>query len=226
MDSNFLESVLSALPVILSGAFSLAALYYSYIWLPSKMRKVYRQSLLTLSRAVETKDTGCEGRAERVADYSIAVARDMRVSKRGRLMIEYAAFLQDVGHVRVPHAILDKTESLTEDEINILKTHPVIGDEIVSQVKFLKDVAQIIRHHHEVWDGSGYPDGLCGKDTPLGSRILSVCTAYDMMVRPRCSDPDLCRDDVLLWIREQSGILYDPAVVDAFLKVMKEQNLD
>ncbi|MHB0999006.1 MAG: HD-GYP domain-containing protein [Armatimonadota bacterium] len=226
MYKNLLESVLSLLPVILSGAFTLGVLYYSYVWLPMKMRKVYRQSLLTLSRAVETKDTGCEGRGERVADYATAIARVIGVPRCKQIMIEYAAFLQDVGHVRVPHSILDKTEPLTEDETTVLETHSIIGADIVLQVKFLKDTAKIIRHHHEIWDGSGYPDGLKGTDIPLGSRILAVCTAYDIMVRPRCGGSDLCRDDVLLWLREQSGIQYDPAVVDAFLKVMKEQNLD
>lgn len=226
MDNNLLAAVISAFPVIVSVALTVGALYYSYIWLPIQMQKAYRQSLLTLSRAVETKDTGCDGRGERVAGYVVAVARELKIPSKKMREMEYAAFLHDIGNVRVPHYILNNPKSLETTDLDVLKLHPVVGSKIVAEVKFLKDIAPVVRHHHELWDGSGYPDGLSKENIPFGSRILAVCTAYDSLVCPRCIDSRICKDDALLSIRAGSGTLYDPVVVDAFLKVMKEQNLD
>lgn len=117
------------------------------------MRRAYRQSLLTMARAVETKDAGAEGHGERVARYVVAIAREMRIPRAQIVRMEYAAFLADIGNVRVPRAILSKKGKLTAKEFEILKQHPVIGAEMVEQVGFLKDIAPMIRHHHEYWDG-------------------------------------------------------------------------
>lgn len=221
-----LHSFILMLPVVISGALTVVALYISYRWLPVRMHKVYRQSLLTLSRAVEVKDTWSEGRGERTARYMVAVVGKLRIPGKERLMMEYAAFLHDIGNVRVPHLILNKVEPLTESEQEILRMHSVVGAEIVSQVKFLKDIAPIIRHHHEAWDGSGYPDGLRGEDIPIGSRILAVCAAYDSIILPRTGMSPLRRDDAIEEIRAGSGTCFDPTVVNAFSSVMNEKNMD
>jgi HD-GYP domain-containing protein (c-di-GMP phosphodiesterase class II) len=208
--------IVSLLVTVIAGC-------YAYVYLPIAMRKAYRQSLRTLSRVVETKDTGAEGRGERVAAYAVQVAKELRVPAKERQKIEYAAFLQDIGNVRVPHKILNKTQALSPKEFEIVKQHTLVGAEMVGQVKFLSDIAPIIRHHHECWDGSGYPDGLKGKEIPLGSRILAVCTAYDSMTRERAFRHGMDKETAIRELRAGSGTKYDPEVVRAFLKVLKKQ---
>jgi len=207
-----------------SVAVTVGAMGYSFVYLPAQMRRAYRQSLLTLARAVETKDVGSEGHGERVADYVLAVAREMRVPGRQRRRMEYAAFLQDIGNVRVPHAILNKAEGLTDEEFSIVKAHSVMGADMVERVKFLRDISPIIRHHHERWDGSGYPDQLSGEGIPLGARILAVCTAYDSMVRARAYRAQLDEETAVREIRAGAGNKFDPEVVNAFLKILKQRH--
>ena len=207
-----------------SALVTLAVVCYTYVYLPRQMHRAYRQSLVTLARAVETKDVGSVGHGERVAEYTVAVAEEMNLPKGERTKIEYATFLQDVGNARVSHAILNKTESLTDEEFQEVKSHVVIGAEVVEEVKFLQDISPIIRHHHEAWDGSGYPDGISGDKIPLGSRIIAVCTAYDAMIHDRPYRAAIDENKAISNIRADAGTRYDPAVVDAFLRILKKKH--
>lgn len=207
---------------IISIGLTLVAGYYAYIYLPRRMKQAYRQSLLTLARAVETKDMGALGHGERVAHMVVDLAREMGVPERDLHLIEYAALLQDIGNVHVPHSILNKTEHLTPEEFEILRSHAVVGANMAEQVTFIKSIAPIIRHHHEAWDGSGYPDGLTGSEIPLGARILAICTAYDSMTHARAYRGHIDEGVAIRELRAGSGTLYDPLVVNAFLKVVKK----
>ncbi|MHB1455709.1 MAG: HD-GYP domain-containing protein [Armatimonadota bacterium] len=217
-------SFLSVLPLTISIIITIIALYISYKWLPDRMQNVYRQSLLTLSRAVEVKDTRSEGKGERIAKHMVAISELLKIPRKQRPMMEFAAFLHDIGNVRVPHYILNKTEPLTDEEMVILKAQPVIGSEIVSQVKFLEDIAPILRHQYEAWNGSGYPDHLQGDAIPLGSRMLAVCAAYDSITHPRGGEAALSENERIAAIRSGSGILFDPMIVEAFIKILKENH--
>lgn len=217
-----MDSFLMSPAFVLASGFTAAVAYYSYIYLPMKMRKAYRQSLLTLARTVETKDAGAVGHGERVAKYVVAVAKEMHVPKKEALNMEYAAFLQDIGNVQVPHYILNKSTHLSETEFEILKQHTVVGAEMVNGIRFLKSIAPIIRHHHEAWDGDGYPDRLEGLAIPLGSRILAVCTAYDSMLHARSYREGMDRDQAVREIRSLASVKYDPTVVETFLRVLKK----
>jgi HD-GYP domain-containing protein (c-di-GMP phosphodiesterase class II) len=215
--------------ILLSPAFIVSAMItggvggYAYIYLPVQMRKAYRQSLLTLASAVETKDTSSIGHGRRVAELVMATARQMRLSRKEYTKMEYAAFLQDIGNVRVPHSILNATDSLTPEQFEIVRNHTLIGADIVEQITFLRDISPIIRHHHEYWDGAGYPAGLKGDQIPLGARIIAVCTAYDAMVHEKPYRPAIDEDEAIRSIRAAAGAKYDPAVVDAFLKALKKR---
>lgn len=218
------DSLLTSPAFILSAIATVGLGGYSYLYLPFQMRKAYRQSLLTLARAVETKDLSTEGLGERVARYTVAVARAIRVPAKERRKMEYAAFLQGIGNLKIPSAILNKPGPLTDEEVEIAKTHVEVGADMVQRVEFLKDIAPIIRAHHEAWDGSGYPQGLKGKDIPLGARILAVCSAYDAMTHDRPYRPALDEETAVREIRALSGSKFDPEVVDAFLKVIKNRH--
>ena len=225
MATNIINMLLSP-AVIISLILTGAAVFYSYIYLPMQMRKAYRQGLLTLAGTVEAKDQGSEGHGERVARYVLDVAVAMRVPGKELRRMEYAAFLQDIGNVNVPHSILNKKGRLTKKEFDILKSHVVQGADMIEQNKFLLDIAPIVRYHHEAWDGSGYPEGLKGEDIPLGARILAVCTAYDSMIHTKSYRIGISEDKVIREIRASSGTRYDPTVVDVFLNVLKHQTRD
>jgi len=219
MEASFLQSpafIISALITIGAGG-------YAYGYLPRQMRHAYRQSLLTLAGAVETKDTGAVGHGGRVAAHVVATAREMRVPRKQITRMEYAAFLQDIGNVRVPHFILNRAENLSPEEFEIVRTHATIGAEVAERVTFLKDIAPIIKHHHEAWDGSGYPDGIRGEEIPLGARMIAVCTAFDAMTHEKAWRRAMSVDDAVSTIRGGAGSKYDPAVVDAFLRALKKR---
>ncbi|MBP6963116.1 MAG: HD-GYP domain-containing protein [Armatimonadetes bacterium] len=219
---NVLE-LLKSPAIVISLAATVAAVLYSYVYLPRRMGRAYRRSLLTLASAVETKDMRAAGHGERVAEYATATARQMRLPKRLIRNIEYAAFLEDVGNIRVPHAILNKPGKLTREEMEQLEAHPAIGQEIVEQVRFLKDIAPYLRHHHEKWDGSGYPDGLMGEQIPLGARILAVATAFDSMTSERPYHAKMDEDAAVAELKAGAGAQFDPAVVEAFLRMLQKR---
>ena len=221
--SSFLE-LLRSPALAISLVATVAAAVYSYIYLPRRMGRAYSRSLLTLARAVETKDLKAAGHGERVAEYAAAIARQMGLPRKMGKNLEYASFLQDVGNIRVSHSILNKPEKLTKEEMKELQTHTTIGEEIVMQVAFLKEIAPFIRHHHEAWDGSGYPDGLTADEIPLGARILAVATAYDAMTSERSYHERMDEDSAVGQLRKLAGKKYDPSVVEAFLRVLQKSH--
>ena len=225
MPNNPLNFWVLAIAVL---ALSLTALsvYVSRVHLPAKIREAYRKSITALAAAVETKDSGTVGHAQRVAHLTTEVASRLGVQGEELVRIEYAALLRDIGKVKVPQRILNKTETLTDEEWGKVQQHSEFGAEMVEAIPFLAPSADLVRYHHEYWDGSGYPDGLAGEQIPLGSRILSVAADYDAMVSERPYHPvALSVDEALAEIREGSGGKYDPRVVDVFAGLIEEEGV-
>jgi putative nucleotidyltransferase with HDIG domain len=208
------------------GMITVGSAYWSRLALPRQMDQAYRASLHALAAAVETKDSGTVGHARRVADYAVAIARDMGLPSSELQKIEHAALLRDIGKVNIPHSLLNKTEALTEEEFDTIKSHAKIGSEIVLQTPFLARCANIIIHHHERWDGSGYPSGLQEEDIPLASRILSVANDYDAMISDRPYHKALPESTAARIIKEGAGASFDPAVVEAFLRILEKEGID
>ncbi|HOK53985.1 MAG TPA: HD-GYP domain-containing protein [Armatimonadota bacterium] len=214
-------------PVILAVGIALVitlgSTYYSTFYQPRKMERAYKRALYALAAAVETRDSGTIGHARRVADYAVAVAEDLGIDKKEQLKIEYAALLRDIGKVNVPAALLNKSTPLTVEEWEHVKTHSQIGAEMVQAVPFpfLSYLSDIILHHHECWDGSGYPDNLQGEEIPLASRILAVTTDYDAITSDRPYHESQPHEVAIAQIKSGRGTRYDPAVVDAFLRVIE-----
>ena len=132
-----------------------------------------------------------------------------------------ASELHDIGKVAIPDAILNKPGPLTEDEWAFMRRHTLIGERILSAAPALRPVASIVRSSHERWDGSGYPDGLAGKETPLGARIIAVCDAYHAMVSERPYRPAMSAGEALAEIRRCSGSQFDPRVVDVLAEALE-----
>jgi HD-GYP domain-containing protein (c-di-GMP phosphodiesterase class II) len=169
-----------------------------------------------LSNAVEARDAYTGKHAERVTAYGIALAHAAGLDTDRLPQIEFGFLLHDVGKVGVPDAILFKPGALSQDEFSLIAQHPVIGSEILRDVDFLGEGKLVVRHHHERWDGTGYPDGLAGDDIPLAARVFAVADALDALTTDRPYRRGTRFARAREEIRAHAGSQFDPDVVDAF----------
>jgi HD-GYP domain-containing protein (c-di-GMP phosphodiesterase class II) len=187
------------------------------------MRQVHIETVRALTSAIEASDRYTRGHSERVTMYSVAIAREMRLSERRVQMLEYAGFLHDMGKIGVRHEILLKPEKLTEDEWVIMRSHPSMGAKIVSGLHFLEGAREVVLHHHERYDGGGYPDGLRNADIPLEARIVKVADAFDAMMSDRPYRKSLGLERALAELQNGRGTEFDPAVVSVFVDLVERR---
>ena len=186
------------------------------------LRDNYLATVRTLAFIVEAKDSSTREHLERTHDYARALARVVMPSQGVTVEMSYGFLLHDVGKVGIPESILCKPGPLTDAEYEVMKTHPLIGVQIVTPMAFLGDAVDVIRCHHERWDGHGYPDGLAGENIPLGARIFSVCDTFDAMTSDRPYRRALPFDDAVSEIERNGGTQFDPDVVKAFIEMCNE----
>ncbi len=197
--------------------------YYALWLLPRQIRRDYHEGLQALARAVEVRENGTTGSAKRRGYYASEVARQLGVSGRLVQDIEFAALLQEIGKVSIPYAILNKAGELTPDEQEVLKLHGVLSQRMVEQVPSLARLAPLIRHHHENWDGTGYPDGLQAEEVPLASRILHIVGDFVEALRGQDASDAALRLRVLEQMLTGKGTLYDPQVFEVFEEVVRAE---
>ncbi len=184
-----------------------------------QLSDLYLSTIETLAMAVDAKDQITHGHIRRVQIYALELAKLLGVRDEGQLKaIEAAALLHDMGKLAIPEHILNKPGKLTVPEFDKMKRHADIGADLLSAIKFPYPVVPIVRHHHEHWDGKGYPAGISGTDIPLGARILSVVDCFDALTSDRPYRPRLTTEDAFATIVQARGSLYDPLVVDTFVK--------
>lgn len=172
----------------------------------------------TLSTAIDARDDVTPRHVRRVQHGTLSLARELGVTDEDTLCgLEAAALLHDTGKIAVPEHILNKPGRLTASEFETMKRHAPIGAQILASIEFPYPVAPVVRHHHENWDGTGYPDGLKGEDIPLGARILSVVDCFDALTSDRPYRMRMTAQQALSIIIERRGIQYDPTIVDAFV---------
>jgi len=188
-----------------------------------KLQKSMRGIIQTLSVAIESKDSYAIGHQKRVAKLARCIAEEMGLSKDRIEGVTIAASLHDIGKISIPTEILNKSDQLSEDEFNMIKSHPRLGYDILNEIEFPHPIAQIVLQHHERLDGSGYPSSLSGKDILLEAKILSVADVIDAMLSPHPYRPAFGLDKVLDEISRNRGILYDFNVVYACLVVFNEK---
>lgn len=177
----------------------------------------------SLADAVETRDPHTGGHSLRVAAYAEDIARELRLPETEVARIVAAGRLHDLGKISVADEVLTKLEELTDEEFASIRRHADVGAQVASQLSLSRDQALYIRHHHEWYDGSGYPDGLQGRDIPLGARILALAEAWDTMTTPRSYREALTREEALRKIEAGREIQFDPRVLDAFLAVLRRR---
>jgi putative nucleotidyltransferase with HDIG domain len=188
-----------------------------------EVERLYRATVETLALAVDAKDQVTHGHIRRVQRHAMAVARALGVTNSTELKaLESAALLHDVGKLAMPDYVLNKPGSLTQREFETIKQHAAKGATILNAVDFPYPVVPTVRHHHEWWNGRGYPDGLAGEAIPLSARILAVVDCFDALTSDRPYRRRLSDDTAIEMLRERSGTVYDPQIVEGFIKLVPE----
>jgi putative nucleotidyltransferase with HDIG domain len=185
--------------------------------------RLYMSTIETLAMAIDAKDQVTHGHIRRVQRFALGLAVELGVRDESQVKaLEAAALLHDTGKLVVPEHILNKPGRLTPGEFEKMKLHAAAGAEILSAIHFPYPVVPIVRHHHEAWDGSGYPDGLKGTQIPLGARILQVVDCFDALTSDRPYRGRLTDEDALAVLMQRRGTMYDPLVVDTFVAVKEK----
>lgn len=178
-----------------------------------KLFSVYHDVIDCLTGALEARDIYTKGHSERVSDFAKAMALKLGLDDERVELVHIAAHLHDIGKIGISDTILNKSEKLTDEEYEIIKTHSQIGYDILSKSDSLNYIAKIILHHHEAYDGSGYPHAIKGEDIPLESRIIAIADSIDAMTSDRpyrkALSMDRCKDE----LERCSGSKYDPILV-------------
>jgi putative nucleotidyltransferase with HDIG domain len=221
-----LEFILAILPLLI-------VLFLTYQWSNQRieaersrnieLNRVFLSTIEALALAIDAKDQVTHGHIRRVQRYTIALATALGVRDQKDLdAIRAAALLHDTGKLAVPEHILNKPGPLTPSEFERMKVHADVGADIIRSIDFPYPVEPIVRHHHENWNGTGYPAGLKGQEIPVGARILSVVDCYDALTSDRPYRPRYSREHAEQVLRERRGVWYDAWVVDEFLKILDD----
>lgn len=187
------------------------------------VNRMYLSTIETLAMAIDAKDQITHGHIRRVQRYAVGLAKSVGVNDETQIKaIEAAALLHDMGKLAIPEFILNKPGRLTTNEFDVMKQHANIGADILSSIQFPYPVVPIVRHHHESWDGTGYPDGLKGVAIPLGARVLSVVDCFDALTSDRPYRPKLSIEDAIAILVQRRGSMYDPLIVDKFIEAQEQ----
>ncbi len=182
----------------------------------------YLQIIRALSLTLESKESYLIGHTDDVVKYAAILARELGLSQKEIFVITQAAILHDLGKIAIHDYILAKPDKLTETEWQEIKQHPIKGAKILEALPFLKDVAEIVKHHHEYYNGNGYPEGLKADEIPYGARILSIADAVDSMLSDRPYRKKMSVREVIEELQKNKGKQFDPVLVEKFLDLIKE----
>jgi ribonuclease P protein subunit RPR2 len=181
------------------------------------LQEAYKETVAALASALESKDTGTRAHSQRVQHYAVELAKTLRADVAYDPSAEYGFLLHDVGKIGIPDKVLQKPGPLSEDERRLMQTHPVVGEQMLYGVAFLQGTGlEVVRSHHERWDGSGYPDGIAGTEIPLGARIFAVADTLDAITSDRPYRRAGSWRDAGGEILKEAGRQFDPDVVRAF----------
>jgi len=186
-----------------------------------KTGNLFKETVSALLSVIEMYDSSLRESSGRIAGNCIAFCRKLKLSKEESERIYFAGLLHDIGMFHVPVEVLNKTEKLTEDEQAMLQMHPAISEKILSNITFLNGVLPVVRHHHERFDGSGYPEGKKESDIPYGSRILALADTYDAMVTGRPYKEKNVIKDIIEEVQKEAGKQFDPNLVNEFVQFLK-----
>lgn len=189
-----------------------------------KIKDSYFEIAKALAQAIEAKDPYTHGHSARVVEHAVSIAQKLDLPEEEKELLKYAAMLHDIGKIGVKGIVLNNPNSLTGEEYDEIKKHPLVGEGIIQPIELLQPIRPLIRHHHEWYNGKGYPDGLSGENIPLGARILAVADTYDAMKSDRPYRKALTEETAIRELKRGSGTQFEPKLVEVFLGILK-QNL-
>ena len=185
-----------------------------------KLEKAYLETIETLRFTVEAKDTYTRGHSDRVSEYSVLIGKYLNLSESDLHTLKVGGLFHDIGKIGIPDSILLKTTKLTDDEYSEIKNHPTIGAHILSNATIFEDAIPIVKHHHERYDGRGYPAKLAGENIPYLARIAAIADSFDAMTSKRTYRDSLSIDIVKSEIEKNKGTQFDPEIADVFLDIL------
>lgn len=186
-----------------------------------KLENSYLESIETLRYTVEAKDTYTRGHSDRVSEFSVLIGKYVGLSDVDLKTLQIGGLFHDIGKIGVPDTILQKNSKLTDDEYSEIKNHPSIGSHILSTASIFKDIIPIVKHHHERFDGHGYPSQLAGNDIPYLARITAIADTFDAMTSKRSYRDALPLDVVIAEFERCKGSQFDPELADVFLNILR-----
>ena len=186
-----------------------------------KLEQAYLESIETLRYTVEAKDTYTRGHSDRVSEFSVLIGKKIGLSDQDLRTLQIGGLFHDIGKIGVPDTILQKESKLTDDEYSEIKNHPSIGVHILSNATIFKDIIPIVKHHHERYDGHGYPSQLKGEEIPYLARITAIADSFDAMTSRRSYRDALPLDVVKEEFRKNKGTQFDPELADVFLDILE-----
>jgi len=181
----------------------------------------YSSTIKAILKALDTRDTITPGHSQRVAEYSRELAQRLGLSSEEKRNLDLAALLHDVGKIGMSEYVLGKPGKLTEQELYMIKKHPEFGENLLKNIAFLKSTLPSIRHHHERFDGNGYPDGLAGMNIPLPARIIATTETYDFLTSDLSYRDALSKGQAFEELKRASGTQLDPEIVRTFIATMQ-----
>lgn len=204
------------LQLIVSSALEYYQLKHDNDKLIEDLKELFSGTIKAIMEALDAKDSYTSGRSKRITNYSMLIAKQLGLSTFDISKIELAGMLHDIGMIGISDDILYKIDELTQEEYDEIKKHISYSVKILEDIKQLKDVVEIIKYHHEKYDGTGYPNGTKGDEIPLGARIIAITDAFDNIISDRNNRENINYDDALNKIKEGSGTQFDPIIVKAF----------
>ena len=186
-----------------------------------KLEQAYLESIQTLRFTVEAKDTYTRGHSDRVSEYSVLIGKHLNLPEEDLKTLKIGGLFHDIGKIGVPDSILLKESKLTDDEYSEIKNHPSIGAHILSTASIFQDIIPIVKHHHEKYDGHGYPSQLKGEEIPYFARIAAIADSFDAMTSRRTYRDSLPIETVIAEFERCKGTQFDPELDDIFLDILK-----
>jgi putative two-component system response regulator len=187
--------------------------------------QAYLETVKVLANAIEIRDRYTRGHVDRVTTYTKWMAEELRWPPENIRSLEFGARLHDIGKIAVPYHILNKPEELNQDEWQLMRQHPTIGAQLLQDITHLTDSIPYILYHHERWDGKGYPEGLSGRDIPIGARMLAITDVYDALTTVRPYRPATPRDEVYQLLEAEAGKHFDPDLIKIFIRAIEKRGL-
>ncbi len=221
-EGNITSRDLSLLTVLAKQA----ALAIENVKLYESMKKDQISIIRALASTVDAKDHYTLGHSQKVSELSVSIAEELGLPEREIEIIQYAGLLHDVGKIAIPDEVIKKPTKLTAEEFEIVKNHPAVGAKIIKEIEALSPMVPIVLHHHERFDGKGYPNGLKGEEIPIGARIVLVADAFDTMVSARAYRDMMPNELAISELRKNAGTQFDPNVVDALIIRLRKKAVD